>query len=300
MQFKTKGNLGIGCGVVTMLFGSLIATQGPESLPFGTAAWMAGWSLVIWGCVNYARWKGLSGWFGLMGYLLLPGLVLLACLPNKRRSMPQTDGSGPAAEADPLVEQDRKSGHRYLLTLLPLGLLCVAAGGFMLVSQANIEPGEWKSVAPPGFGFQALLPGTPKQQQTIQETPAGKVDVLKLIVQPPSKREMYAIVSVRFPDEMSTSLGGAEQLLDIGRSDVLSTWEGQLQSERRISVTGVPGLELEILPPKGAIVKVRVFATDTHVYQVSVHVPKFRLASEDVRRFFDAFKLSPEAPQIAD
>ena len=178
--------------------------RGPESSLFGLTTWFGGWALAIWGCVNYARWKGHSGWFGLMGYLLLPGLIILVCLPNKRKRMRQTDESGLFAEMDRLVEQDRRSGHRYLLTLLPLGVLFVAAGAFVFVSQSNIDPAEWKVVAPPDAGFQALMPGALQQQQTLQETPAGKVELLKLAVQPTSKKEMYAIVSGTFsfvPDE---------------------------------------------------------------------------------------------------
>jgi hypothetical protein len=162
----------------------------------------------------------------------------------------------------------------------------------LLWSRSNIDAAEWKQITPQGFGFQALMPGTPSLDQQTKESPAGKVELAKFTVKPKGKNELFMIVSLRFPEAVGRALGGTQKILEIGRQDVLSSSQGQLKSERQISLSGCPGLELEVVPPKGAIIKARLYATKDRLYQVSVHVPKIRLTSEDVQEFFDSFKLS--------
>jgi hypothetical protein len=62
----------------------------------------------------------------------------------------------------------------------------------------------------------------------------------------------------------------------------------------------VPGLELEVLPPKGAIIKARIYAIKNQIYQVTVHVPKIRLGSKDVQKFLGSFRLSAEQDAAPD
>jgi hypothetical protein len=272
----------------------LSVLQDPADLLVKLAFFLGGWALLIWGCVNYMRWKGYSGWFGLFGYLTIPGLIILACFPNRRRRLLQEHGSEHSAEIEALSEQDRRSGHRFLLMLVPFAVVFVTFAGLLSFAGSSIDPAEWKEVTPAGIGFQALMPGAPRVEQKIQETPVGKMELHKFTVVPKGKNELFMVVSVRFPEEASDRLGGAEKLLESGREDLLVATQGQLRSERRIILSGRPGMELEILPPKGAIVKARVYATKNQLYEVFVGVPMIRVTSEDVQKFFDSFELPAE------
>jgi hypothetical protein len=299
-RFKTTASVGVGGGIITMFLGGGLAQQGLDWLLVGSEVSLGGWALLIWGCVNYMRWKGYSGWFGLFGYLFLPGLIILACFPNRRGRIPQTHGSEHAAKVGAYSMEDQGSGYRFLLTLVPLVVLFVGFRGFLASVESNIEATEWKEVAHPLISFQALMPGTPRLEDKTQETPAGKVEVYKFTVEPKGKRELFMIVAVRFPEAVAEELGGKEKLLELGRQDLLTASQGQLQSERPIVLGSVPGLELEVLPPKGAIIKARIYATRNQVIQVTVHVPKIRLASEDVQKYFDSFRLSAEPGAAPD
>jgi len=240
------------------------------------------------------RWKGYSGWFGLFGYLLLPGLVILFCFPNRRKRISQVHRPESNAEMGAVLQEDQGSGQRFLLAIAPLGVLLILLCGVLLVFPSNIDSAEWKEVALPEIGFQAYMPGTPEHQQNIRDTPTGKVELHKYAVQPKGKKELFMIVSTRFPEDVGRRIGGTEKLLELGRNDVLSASQGQLKSERQIVLNGCPGVELEVLPPKGAVIKVRIYAKKSQVIQVSVHVPQARLSSADVQKFFDSFKLSAE------
>ncbi len=300
-ELKTKANLGVLGGIVMMFMGSGFAQRGPELLLVGVAISLAGWALMVWGCVNYIRWKGYSGWYGLFGYLLLPGLLILVCFPNRRNRLLQEQRPEQMAAWEAVAVDDRSSGYRYLLTLAPLGMLFICLAGLQLLFRSNIDAAEWKEVAPPELGFRALMPGTPRLEQKTQETPTGNVELDKFTVEPKGKKELFMIVSVRFPEGVSRQFGTAK-LLELGRQDVLSASQGQLKSEQQIVLSGCPGLEMEVLPPKGAIIKVRIYAKQNQFYQVSVHVPQIRLSSEDVQKYFDSFKLSaePAAARVLD
>ena len=297
-RFKTYANLGIGLGLITMFTGSALVQSNPEFVPVGVPISVGGSALLLLGCVNYARWKGLSGWFGALGYLLLPGLIILACLPNYRKRAMRDYGPDATGDIDVFAEDDGKPGYRFLLVLLPLALLFVGLGAFQLHLQSNVDPAEWTELAPEGIGFEAAVPGTPELGIRTQETPVGTIELHNYAVKPKGKEELFMVISIRYPEDAAEQMGGTEGLLELGRQDVLAASQGQIRSEKRISVSGHPGLDMEVLPAGGAVIRVWVCVTDTQMYQVSAHVPLARLHSEDVQRFFRSFKLLGE-PKIA-
>src|SRR4029453_6909188 len=113
----------------------------------------------------------------------------------------------------------------------------------------------------------------------------------KFIAKPRGRKELFMIVVVTFPLSALDQIGGEEKLLELGRQDVITAVDGQLQSERRISLGGRPGLEVVVLPRKGAVIKSQIYVVGNQFYQLSVHVRQLRLSSRDVQRFFNSFQL---------
>jgi hypothetical protein len=301
-SFKSKSNLGIGIGIVLMFTGAGFAKNMEGPVPLGPIIWSAGMACLILGCVNYMRWKGYSGWFGLFAYLFLPGLVILVCFPNRRKRILQRDQLDISPEAEALMLRDQTPGYQYLLTLAPLGLVLALVTSLALIVQSKIRPVEWKQFASAEIGFQALMPGTPREEKQTQQTPAGKVEVHKFLVEPQGKKELYFVVSMSFPESVGRQIGGPAKLLELGRKDLLSASQAEVVRERQFVVDGRPALELELLPPKGATMKARIYVTSNRIYQVCAHVPKIRGESEDVQKFLDSFKLSakPAAAAASD
>jgi len=186
----------------------------------------------------------------------------------------------------------RWSWSKFATTVI---ILYFVFGFFAILGTAQIDDVEWEQVAPPGIGFQALMPGTPQLEQQTKQTPAGKVELNKFTVKPKGRKDLFMIVSMQFPETVGRELGGTEGLLKLGRQDALSAAQGQIQSERQIVFSGSRALELELLSPKGAIIKARIYATKNQLYQVSVYTSKIQLTSGPIDKFFDSFKLSPES-----
>src|SRR5215470_14935933 len=84
---KITAALCILIGIGIMLIGNVLSRRGPDLFFVAGAAYIIGWAFFIWGCLDYARWKGYSGWFGFLGFLLVPGLIILVCLPNRRKEL---------------------------------------------------------------------------------------------------------------------------------------------------------------------------------------------------------------------
>jgi hypothetical protein len=272
-----------------MFLGSGLANS--SGLLIGLLVTLVGYGLEIWGCVNYVRWKGHSGWFGLFGYLLLPGILILVFFPNRRLHANNTGKSRQGEQLNDLANRDRCSSYLYLLALAPLGVLAVIVGWFMHSVGSAIASTEWQEVNQRDIGFQALMPGVPRMTQDVKETPAGKIELHKFMVEPKGKKELFMVVSVRFPEDLAKEMGGVDKLLDAGRDDILSAVKGKLTSEKQFDFNGHPGLEMELLPPKGAVVKARVVALTNQIYEIWVHVPQVRLGSPDVQKFIESFRL---------
>jgi hypothetical protein len=293
--FRLAAALGIGCGIVLMLLGWSIGADAHGALGPLFAALVAsfgGYSLLMWGCVNYARWKGYSGWWGAFGYLVLLGLLILLALPNRRKGLLRQPSESQLGRFHQTFEADRRPGYRFLVLLVPVVVLPVVLGARLLQISSNARAEEWTQLAPPRIGFEALVPGTANAEHKTQPTQAGTIELHKFAAVPRGKKELFMIVAARFPDELTRALG-TNNLLEAGCDDVVSASQGHLETKQDIALDGVPGRELLVVPPKGAVIKARVFAAGNWVYELSVHVPIIRLDSDDVEKFFGSFRWTP-------
>jgi len=154
---------------------------------------------------------------------------------------------------------------------------------------------EWQPLSRPDLGFQAKMPATPRSVQDTQDAGRGLVVRNKFIAEPKGKNEVYVIESVRILSMKNTKLmAGTEKLLKLGKNDLLGTYKGEIQSEIRIPPDPYPGLGLEILQANGSVVIAEIYARGNQVFELYAQVPKSRLASGDVKKFFDSFNISNE------
>ena len=85
-EYKTKTNIGIGLGILTLLTSSLLMKEGGPLAQVGSVLVFAAPVLHIYGYSHYAIGKGHSGWWGLLGVFNILGLIGLVCLPDKHKN----------------------------------------------------------------------------------------------------------------------------------------------------------------------------------------------------------------------
>lgn len=290
---KFSAIVGITSGVSLFGLGTGIVPSTENRLLASFILVAGGWAWLIWGCMSWVRWKGYSGWFGLFGYLLLLGLIVLAFFPHRPNgALSKRDPQGGVGEG-PVSRGQREGWIRFLLMLVPLGVLMAAFCVVFSPFGYRIDPAEWKKIDSPDAGFQALMPGTPRVEHKTQETPNGTLEVDKFtLLAKGRKKELFMVAAIRFPNSVAAALGSQEGLLEVGRKDAIAACRGELKSEKRILLSGQPGLELELLPRGGSAIRSRVYAISNRVYQVSAYVSKIRASSDDVQHFLDSFQLN--------
>src|SRR5205085_2249831 len=136
--------------------------------------------------------------------------------PNRRKRLSRETGPRQLALQEELAARDRRRGGRYLLTLVPLGMLAVTVVAVMHGSRSQIDAAEWQEIARPELGFQALMPGTPRLDQKSQETPGGTVELYKFMVEPKGKKELFMILAVKFPYAVAHDFKDTDKLLTLG------------------------------------------------------------------------------------
>ncbi len=78
-KHKYNSNIGVGVGLLISVIGGSMESD------FGGFLALLGYAMVIWGCIEYAEYKGYSWKVGLLGLLSVLGLIILVCLPNKNK-----------------------------------------------------------------------------------------------------------------------------------------------------------------------------------------------------------------------
>lgn len=78
-KHKTNTNIGVGVGLLISAIG------GNMNSDFGGILALIGYGMFIWGCIEYAEYKGYTWKMGLLGLLSVIGLIIMVCLPNKNK-----------------------------------------------------------------------------------------------------------------------------------------------------------------------------------------------------------------------
>jgi len=89
VEYKKKTNIGIGLAIVAF-FTAILINSLSESQIVSTIAFLVGsitMPLWIFGVWCYAKGKGYHGAWGLLGVFTLIGLIILACFPDRHKSL---------------------------------------------------------------------------------------------------------------------------------------------------------------------------------------------------------------------
>jgi len=86
-EYKRTTNIGIGVGLVLVLYGKYLALSQSDSI--GVLGWLlclVGIGFFIWGSSQYAKGKGHSPYWGALGLFYILGFVVLFFLPDRHKA----------------------------------------------------------------------------------------------------------------------------------------------------------------------------------------------------------------------
>jgi hypothetical protein len=164
-------------------------------------------------------------------------------------------------------------------TMLACCLGLVLAGG-----DADWQEFTWKEGQ-----CKILLPGTPKvRTRTTGDTPFVMLSVEK-------KGEVFGVMYNTIPALPEETEARKQLRLDVSRDLVLKATRGKLLVDRKLSLDGHPGREIQV-EGKDGLYRLRVFLVGDRLYQVQHFGPRDLVLSKAGDRFFESFQVTEPKP----
>jgi hypothetical protein len=163
---------------------------------------------------------------------------------------------------------------------------------------AGTVAGNWINVAPADQGFTILMPG----KATEQSQPVGSdARVENHLLTLDTSLAGYVVSYVQFPDEVTDPVA-IKELLDRGRDGGVQSSNGQLKSEKEITIKGFSGREWVMTLPGNLTARARAYWVKRRLYQIvfvvkeeATTTPAERKLRQDAEsKFFESFTLSDE------
>lgn len=171
------------------------------------------------------------------------------------------------------------------LALLALSALLTPTG------TASADEADWKRYESEKGLCTFEMPGEPKHDTQRIETTAGTIEVN--VYQWPHDGKAYPVYSVAISELPALPPDvNADKLLDGGRVGALAHNKGKLLTEKPIKLGDLPGRELVMETPGGALFRQRAFLdlASQRMYQVAVEEQQAEPTAATTR-FLESFKL---------
>jgi hypothetical protein len=145
---------------------------------------------------------------------------------------------------------------------------------------------SWTRFSPPNGSFIVLMPGSPKEDKETEKNSDGTTESYTYTVE--TRIGAFLVGYTDFSDDISSV--DSERLLDAAGQG-FTTNGGKLLSQENLSMNGHPGREVTYTDQDGTTSKARIFIVRQRLYQLHAIASQ----SQDVKKFFDSFKLIKKA-----
>jgi hypothetical protein len=149
---------------------------------------------------------------------------------------------------------------------------------------------RWKEFSSEEGRFSILIPRIPIQTTETSETNVGEID--QHVFTTIHESITYVVSYSKYPQDLTT--GNPQAVLTELRNSAITGFDGQLVSERSISLNGHPGRELEIKVSDDTstiIARVRIFLVRNRLYYLYTITPEDLSPSPNIDKFMDSFRL---------
>jgi len=161
------------------------------------------------------------------------------------------------------------------------------AAGKPAAKKPAVVPEGWKHVVSDKGNYSLVFPGEPAAQDLTDD--AGKYLATMFVLELDNGNVAYMSSFSDLPLERTTA--GPDQILSDARDGALKSSKGTLVSEKKITLDGFPGRELQISTPNGMTSFVRVYLVKSRLYQSMGVMPKDKIDGKQVRTFLESFRL---------
>jgi len=163
--------------------------------------------------------------------------------------------------------------------------LCIATG----VAHADTA---WKELKSARCKSAALFPGTPQEQKQKVPSEVGEIEATMYLLEAEGGVGAFLLMCNDYPKDLAEK-AAPDKVLDGARDGSAKQMEGKVVSEKKITVNGFPGRELEI-----ATSEFRYFArlvlAKHRLHQAVIMMKTDKVKPEDTRKYLDSLKV--EAP----
>ena len=167
---------------------------------------------------------------------------------------------------------------RRLAPVAALALLCAFGAG-------------WKPFVHAKGNFSVMMPGTPKESTSVEQTKAGPIELYQagVVVEP----KAYFVSYSDMPRE--TWRGDVKKMLQGARDGSAKRVNGTVLSDREIRLAGkYPGIEFRVAVGEGEsrmVMTQRAYLVKHRLYQLNMGCMADRCTDAEVQEYLDSFKL---------
>ena len=173
---------------------------------------------------------------------------------------------------------------RRRLAMAGVCLWLAAAGA---AAEPPIPPG-WREFAIPAGRFKVLMPGVPKTSRQTIPTDIGNVAATRYTVTD-AANVTYDVLLNDYP-EAGLTRASPHKLLDGARDGLMYQTKGRMMSDKRFTLAGFPGRDLEITGANGSHYRVRLVWVGSRLYQIMTVTPG--KPRPDSNLFFESFQIT--------
>ena len=164
---------------------------------------------------------------------------------------------------------------------------------FILDSLAPASAQGWIEFKPPGWGYRVEFPQPPKVQIQDVKTSAGMRHMGMATFESQRDGVLLSFMTT-FPERPNVYTGGDSQvLLDRLRDNAVSSANGKLREEKRITIDGQPARLSVIDMPKDQVAVVLHVMRGDQLYQAIAVVSAGQENGADTQHFINSFALLP-------
>jgi hypothetical protein len=181
------------------------------------------------------------------------------------------------------------------LTITRREIFQIALASLVAVAAMNYQrllPHRWKAYTAPDHAFLIELPGEPKIDTIQAPWEGGGTVTINAITATPTSHTSY---SCDYTERDHLGTESSDKVLESARDGSLRKIQGTVLSQRRITLQGHPGLEMQVSARGDSLVDERLLVVGDRLYMIiAVATIKQDREPKTIQRVFDSFKINQE------